>query len=120
MANLINLPTFKDDRGILTVLDSHLDFEVKRIYYIYKACAKRGGHRHKKNRQAVICLNGSCEIFVNDGKSKKTFTLNKNNQCLILDSTDWHTMDKFSKDSYLLVLASEKYDVNDYIDEEYK
>jgi len=29
-------------------------------------------------------------------------------------------MDKFSKDSYLLVLASEKYDVNDYIDEEYK
>ncbi len=37
----------------------------------------------------------------------------------MLETADWHTMDEFSDDCVLLVLASEPYDVNDYIDEAY-
>ena len=120
MALIIDLPTFKDNRGKLTVIEKVLPFDVKRIYYIYDATAKRGGHRHRKNMQALICLNGSCEIYVNDGKSKNIYILDRPDKCLILYPQDWHTMDKFSNDSILLVLASEYYDVNDYIDEEYQ
>lgn len=119
MAYIIDLPTFGDDRGNLTVVEKLLPFDIKRFYYIYNVKCKRGGHRHKKTTQALICLGGSCEIYVNNGKCEEIIILHDPNKCLIVEPTDWHTMDKFSKGSILLVLSSEFYDVNDYIDEEY-
>jgi len=119
MAEIINLPAFTNNTGSLTVIEKVMPFAIKRVYYIYNANGKRGGHRHKKNIQALICLNGSCEIFVNNGQSQKTFLLDAPQKCLILETRDWHTMDKFTSGSILLVCASEYYDVEDYIDEEY-
>ena len=119
MAYFIQLPTFLDDRGSLTVVEKILPFEIKRFYYIYNVSSKRGGHRHHKTIQALISLNGSCEVYVNNGKEEQTFLLDSPDKSLILEPQDWHTMDKFSKDTILLVLASEYYDINDYIDEEY-
>ena len=43
--------------------------------------------------------------------------LDNNNQLLILEPEDWHLIENCSKDLVLLVLASEDYDINDYIDE---
>lgn len=119
MAYLIYPPTFKDSRGELTVLEKIAPFEVKRIYYVYNVNEKRGGHRHKKNIQILICLGGSCEIYVNNGETESIFLLDSPEKCLIVEPRDWHTMDKFTKGSCLLVLASEFYDKNDYIDERY-
>ena len=108
-----------DSRGKLVIIDRMLPFDVKRIFYIYNATAKRGGHRHKKTSQALICVSGHCEIYNHDGKREETFLLDFPNKCLILEPQDWHTMDKFSADAVLLVMASTHYDVNDYIDEAY-
>lgn len=119
MAYIINLPSFRDDRGNLTVVEKVLPFEIKRFYYIYDVTSQRGGHRHHKTIQALISLGGSCEVYVNDGKKEETFLLDAPNKCLILDPKDWHTMDRFSKNTTLLVFSSEFYDVNDYIDERY-
>ena len=120
MAKIINLPTFRDNRGNLTVIEKLLPFEIKRFYYIYDVTSKRGGHRHHKTIQALICLGGSCEIYIHNGETEETIILDTPQKCLILDPKDWHTMDKFSKNSILLVLSSEYYDKHDYIDEEYK
>lgn len=120
MAYVLHLPTFCDPRGSLTVVEKILPFEIKRFYYIYDVTKKRGGHRHKKTIQALICLGGSCEIYVNDGEQETTVLLDSPSKCLILEQKDWHTMDNFSKGSTLLVLCSEYYDKDDYIDEEYK
>ena len=119
MAYLIDLPTFKDDRGSLTVVEKLFPFEIKRFYYIYDATSKRGGHRHKNTIQALICIGGSCEIYINNGEKDEIVVLDTPIKCLILEPQDWHTMDKFSKGSTLLVFASELYDKDDYIDEEY-
>lgn len=119
MAHIIKLPTFKDERGNLTVVEKLLPFDIKRFYYIYGASSKRGGHRHKKTMQALISLGGSCEIYVNDGSKEEVFLLDEPSKCLILDPKDWHTMDNFSIGSTLLVFSSEFYDKDDYIDEEY-
>ena len=119
MAYIIDLPTFEDERGSLTVVEKLLPFDIKRFYYIYNVTDQRGGHRHKKTIQALICLNGSCEIYINNGKKEDYFLLNEPNKCLILDPKDWHTMDKFSNGAILLVFASEYYDKDDYIEEEY-
>lgn len=119
MAHIIKLPTFGDESGKLTIIERVLPFAIKRFYYVYDVNSIRGGHRHKKTIQALVCLGGSCEIYINNGKSEETILLNRSDKCLILQPEDWHTMDKFSKGSTLLVFASEYYDVNDYIDEEY-
>ena len=119
MAYIIELPTFDDERGSLTVVEKKLPFDIKRFYYIYDVSDKRGGHRHKKTIQALISLGGSCEIYTHDGNKEETYILDSPNKCLILDSKDWHTMDNFSKGAVLLVFSSEFYDKDDYIDEEY-
>lgn len=121
MAYLIDLKTFTDTRGNLTVIEKTIPFEIKRIFYIYGVDdSLRGGHRHKTTIQAAICLRGSCRIYNNDGDDEKYFILDKASKCLILETRDWHTMDKFSPDSILMVLASEYFDQQDYIFEPYK
>lgn len=120
MANLIELKQFIDSRGELTVADQEIPFDVKRVYYIKKAeGSARGGHRHKVSKQALICIEGSCVIYTNNGEKEELFHLNKDNKCLLLEPEDWHTMHSFSKDAILLVMASSHYDINDYIDEPY-
>lgn len=121
MANIINLTTFKDTRGILTVLDSVVDFEIKRLFYIYAVDdSDRGGHRHHDTHQAAICIQGSCRITNDDNKKIETFVLDNPEKCLLLNPEDWHVMHDFSKDAILLVLASTAFDPKDYIYEPYR
>jgi hypothetical protein len=121
MAYLIDLKTFTDKRGNLTVIERTIPFEIKRIFYIYGVdTSKRGGHRHKTTIQAAICLKGACRIYNNSGSKEEYFELDAPNKCLILETFDWHTMDSFTPDAILMVLASEYFDQNDYIFEPYK
>lgn len=121
MAYLIQLPSHTDQRGSLTVIEKEIPFEIKRIFYIYGVDdSVRGGHRHKTTIQAAICLHGSCDVTSKNGILHQNFTLDHPNKCLILQPEDWHTMQKFSKDSVLLVLASSFFDPDDYIFEPYK
>lgn len=123
MAKIIHLKSNRDHRGFLTVLQDEIPFEIKRTYYIQQVPSVdivRGGHRHKISSQALICVSGSCEIYNNDGSKEEIFLLDHPSKCLMIEPNDWHTMQKFSSDAVLLVFASTKYDVNDYIDEPYK
>lgn len=121
MAELINLKTFTDERGNLTVIENIIPFDFKRIFYIYGVDKSvRGGHRHKKTIQAAVCIQGECKIYNNNGVKEEEFHLNTPYKCLILNPEDWHKMYEFSEDAILMVLASENYDVNDYIFEAYK
>jgi len=120
MAHLVNLKTFTDDRGNLTVVDNILPFRIQRIFYIYGVdSSERGGHRHHKTIQAAICIKGRCRIYNNDGEKEEVFYLNSPAKCLILQPRDWHKMYDFSKNAILMVLASESFDEGDYIFEKY-
>lgn len=120
MAQLIDLKTFTDKRGNLTVIEKVVPFDIKRIFYIYGVDeSKRGGHRHKKTIQAAICIQGSCRIYNNNGSTEAYFELNRPDKCLLIQPEDWHTMDQFTPDAILMVLASEHFDANDYIFEPY-
>jgi len=117
VAHTIELQTISDDRGSLTVIEKVLPFDIKRVYYIYNVVGERGGHKHKKTIQALIALNGACQVHVVNGTSKESFHLDSPDKCLIVNPDDWHTMDNFSKGTILLVLASECYDEEYYIEE---
>ena len=120
MAYIVNLKTFTDLRGNLTVIENILPFQIKRIFYIYGVDGSvRGGHRHYKTVQAAICIKGRCKIYNNDNEREEVYILDKPYNCLILECKDWHKMYDFSKNAILMVLASENFDESDYIFEGY-
>jgi dTDP-4-dehydrorhamnose 3,5-epimerase-like enzyme len=120
MAHLIDLKTFTDKRGNLTVIEKVIPFDFKRVFYIYGVDdSRRGGHRHHKTYQAAVCIQGSCKIDNNDGTLEETYTLDNPSKCLILEPKDWHVMYDFTPDAILMVLASEHFDAADYIYEPY-
>ncbi|WP_027000194.1 sugar 3,4-ketoisomerase [Eisenibacter elegans] len=116
MAKLLNLKTFTDARGNLTVIEKVIPFDVKRIFYIYGVDdSVRGGHRHHQTIQAAVCIQGRCTIYNHDGQAEVEYLLDAPHKCLILEPKDWHQMYAFSPDAILMVLASTHFDPNDYI-----
>lgn len=117
---VLNLPTFTDPRGSLTVLEGALPFPVVRSYWIYGADGQtRGGHRHTYTRQALVAVSGSVSLYMNDGVSSETIALDHPGKCLLVEPKDWHTM-TFGPGSVLLVLSSHTYDRSEYIDQPYE
>ena len=110
----MKIKNIKDDSTILSVFED-LPFSPKRIYYMQSMGVgeKRGFHKHKKNKQILICIKGNFNILVNELK----LTLCQHN-FILLEPKDWHEMTNFSPDCVILVLASEEYDKDDYIREE--
>ena len=119
LTKIINLKNISDERGALVAVEANKDipFDVKRIYYIYnnKADLRRGFHSHKKLKQLLICVSGSCKIHLDDGITTEEVLLDDPSKGLVIESNIWREMYNFSKDAVLLVLASEQYDESDYI-----
>lgn len=117
----IELPKFLDARGNLSFAENYkqIPFEIKRTYWLYDVPGgeSRGGHAFRKNQEFVIALSGAFDVTVDDGKSKKTFTLNRSYYGLFIPEGLWRTMDNFSTNSLALEFGSMKYDrENDYIE----
>ena len=118
MAKLIEINTYHDKNGILAVLEQPvLPFEIKRVFWIYNNSSEsvRGKHRHKKSTHLLVCMVGSCKIYVKNKSEEKIFTLNSLNKILLLELTDWREMQSFSENSVLSCFSDELYDPNDYI-----
>ncbi len=132
MAYLLNVRTYDtkgrtSERvagyGKTSIIEGNTDIpiDIKRVFYIYGSDLKtvRAGHRLKKTIQVIICVNGSYKIYINDGKKEETFILSSPEKALVVEPKDWHTMQALMSSSILLVLSSEHYSVDEYIDEAY-
>ena len=117
-SKIFEIPTVKDNRGDLSFIenDSFLPFSVKRIFYMYAIPkdAERGGHAHKLLQEFMVCLNGSCDLHLDDGTNKKIIPLNSGSSGVYIPSMIWRDMKNFSEGCVCLVLASELYDEEDY------
>ena len=122
MKNLLNTIKFNilgDERGSLISLENNknIPVKIKRTYYIFNTekDVSRGFHAHKKLKQLAICLKGSCDFIMDDGKKREKITLTSPDVGLIIDAMQWHEMHNFSEDCIILVLADDVYDESDYI-----
>lgn len=110
---IIALPSFRDNRGILTPLE--FDEEFKRCFWITRAQdAERGNHAHRQCCHFMIALSGNVIVSVDDGTNKKDFMLNTPTEGLYVPPMIWD-IEKFYNNAALLVFASELYDNDDYI-----
>ena len=115
---LISLPRIQDPRGNLTFIEGgrHVDFDIQRVYYLYDVPggSERGGHAHKALRQLIIAMSGSFDVLLDDGQEQKRFHLNRSYEGLYVCPMIWRQLDNFSSGSVCMVLASNRYDEDDY------
>lgn len=120
-SGIVQLQFFRDPPdGDLFIAEAqkNIPFDIKRIYFINNLDnpqAIRGKHAHKKLWQVIFCINGSFELYLDDGVRQEKVTMDNPAQGIILGPELWHTMSGFSKECVILVLASEHYDEEDYI-----
>ncbi len=116
---LLDLPKICDSRGNLSFLENNaqIPFEIKRVYWIYDVPGgeDREAHAFRENQELIIALSGAFDILVDDGLSRKKYTLNRSHYGLYIPQGIWRVMDNFSTNALALELASTKYNTADYI-----
>jgi dTDP-4-dehydrorhamnose 3,5-epimerase-like enzyme len=117
----IEMDKHPDEKGNLTVVENnvHIPFSPQRVFYLYDIPGgeSRGAHAHKKCHQFLVAAGGAFEVVLDDGKNKRTVLLNRPYYGLHIPPGIWAAEQGFSSSSICLVLASHKYDANDYIRE---
>ncbi|RRA97685.1 sugar 3,4-ketoisomerase [Larkinella rosea] len=120
MAQLLKLDTFTAESGDLTVFEKLMPGFIKRFFYVYETDEpERFGYRHRTAWHALICLNGSCRMYTNDGADESFFVLDNPQKCLIVEPKDWYQIDQFSPGGVLLVMSNDYYHPEDIIYEKY-
>ena len=106
-------------KGNITVIENRdiIPFDIERVYYLYDVPGgeERGGHAHKDLYQLIVAASGSFDVVLDDGIQKRIITLNRPYQGLYVIPGIWRELVNFSSGSSCLVLASNKYDENDYL-----
>ncbi len=116
---ILNFKIRGDHAGKLVALEKNEDFpfDIKRVYYIWDTENQvvRGKHSHRRLEQVVVCLAGSCDFILDNGRERKVVTLDNPAQGLYLKNNIWREFTNFSENCVLMVLASDHYTEDDYI-----
>ncbi|WP_332456914.1 sugar 3,4-ketoisomerase [Petrimonas sp.] len=119
--HVLPLNKIHNPAGNITIIEGvkNIPFNIQRIYYLYDIPSgeSRGGHAHKELQQLIVAASGSFEVMLDDGTNKKIVRLNRPNYGLLVVPGIWREIFEFSSGSICMVLASLKYDENDYLRE---
>lgn len=117
--SIIYFPKIQYDSGNITPIQGNkeIPFNIQRVFYLYDIPGgeERGAHAHKECHQLLIAASGAFDILLDDGKTKRMVTLNRPYMGLHIPPGIWAAEMGFSSGSICLVLASHKYDANDYL-----
>jgi dTDP-4-dehydrorhamnose 3,5-epimerase-like enzyme len=116
---IIAIPKITEARGNLGFVEGnrHIPFSIERVYFLndVPGGTHRGSHAHKKLEQFLIPLSGSFTVVLNDGEKSVDFVLDRSHQGLFLPPGYWRTLKDFTSGAVVVVLASQPYDPDDYI-----
>ncbi len=116
---LVELPKIADLRGNLTFIEGnrHAPFAIERVFYLYDVPtgSDRGAHSHREQHQFLICLSGSFDVELDDGKKRRVVHLNRPWKGLHIPPMIWAAEVNFDAGTVCLVLASANYLEEDYI-----
>ncbi len=118
-ATLLDIPTFSDARGTLSVLEEGggLPFSPRRLYFLYGSAPgqARGEHAHIASHQCLIAMTGTTEVDIDDGTGTRTFVLDRPDRGVLLEPVLWRVVRFRDAATVLAVLDSGLYDEDDYI-----
>ena len=109
-----------DVRGRLLVgeFPHQIPFEVHRFFVVSEVPegVSRGGHAHRACHQFVVVLSGTVTIDVSHEATHRRLVLGSHDAGLHIPPGVFARQSDFSPGAIMLVLASEPYDPDDYVD----
>lgn len=121
---LVDIPTFTDERGAISVMDKELPFEVKRVFWLHhiQDGKDRGAHALLDSDEIMIAIHGSFVVDLDDLETKISIVLDDPSKGLMIRPGVWFRTHSYNEDGVSLILASEEYarDKYTYDYEEYK
>ena len=104
-------------------LKDFIDFEIKRVYYIYNCKQATGQHCHKEEKEFFVMQTGACTAIIDSGAGKEDVRL-ETGDAIYVGAYVWHGFKDFTDDAFVLAMSSTNYgeDRSDYVEdyEEYK
>ena len=117
---LIEIPHNSDSRGSLCFAEwKHLPFEAKRVFWIHdvQPGKTRGGHAHGRCAEVVFAVNGSFDMYVDNGKQQDIFHICDPCQGIYIGPNVWCELRNFAPGTVCVVVASAKYMKSGYIND---
>ena len=113
---LVNIPTFTDERGAISVMDKELPFEVKRVFWLHHIAEgkDRGAHALLEGMEIMVAIHGAFVVDLDDGSEKTSVLLDDPSKGLIIRPGVWFRTHRYKEDGISLILADEEYQRNRY------
>ena len=113
---LIDIATFTDERGAISVIDKELPFEVKRVFWLHhiQKGKSRGAHALLEGMEIMIAVHGSFVVDLYDGTEKTSVLLDAPSKGLIIRPGVWFRTHRYKEDGVSLILADEEYNRDKY------
>ena len=119
--DIIPIPRVFDERGALAFAESDttIPFTIRRVFWIYDICEgkTRGGHAHVSCEEVVVAVSGSFDMFVDDGKDSREIKMDSPSKGIYIKKGVWCELRNFAPGTICVVLASEAYDSEGYIND---
>lgn len=121
---LIDVPTFTDERGAISVLDKELPFVVRRVFWLHNILEgkDRGAHALLDSSEIMVAVHGSFVVDLDDTETKTSILLDDPSKGLMIRPGVWFRTHSYKDDGVSLILAEDEYarDKYTYDYEEYK
>jgi len=114
MIKLIKFDTHVDARGSLSIMQ---DFDIKRVFWIYKTHADRAKHAHATETKILVAVHGSLVVKTVSHGTVCLTPLDSPDVGLYVSNNVWIELLDFSEDAVCLVLADSCFDKNGYIED---
>ena len=121
---LVDVPTFTDERGAISVLDKELPFMVRRVFWLHHIAEgkDRGAHALLDSSEIMVAVHGSFEVDLDDTENQTSILLDSPDKGLMIRPGVWFRTHSYKEDGVSLILAEEEYarDKYTYDYEEFK
>ena len=108
---LVDVPTFTDERGAISVMDKELPFQVKRVFWLHhiQEGKDRGAHALLDSSEIMVAVHGSFIVDLDDTMNKTSVLLDNPSKGLMIRPGVWFRTHSYKADGVSLILAEEKY-----------
>lgn len=108
---LVDIPTFTDERGAISVMDKELSFQVKRVFWLHHIAEgkDRGAHALLDSAEIMVAVHGSFVVDLDDTEFQTNIVLDNPSKGLMIQPGIWFRTHSYKEDGVSLILASEEY-----------
>lgn len=108
---LVDVPTFTDERGAISVMDKELPFQVKRVFWLHHIVEgkDRGAHALLDSNEIMVAVHGSFVVELDDTVNKVSILLDDPSKGLVIRPGVWFRTHSYKDDGVSLILAEEEY-----------